>query len=285
MIPGPRIGAEPIVASPGRRGILALAPCLSMALHAVALATLVDWRFADATSPDAYPVTIVFVEAIPAEAPPGKAMAKAEPAAPPPPTAEELVAPISPPPEEPASPPDAMERPAPETTPEETVAEETVAEETVAEETVAEETVAEATGEVAPLAPRPPAKPEREAPASQMAALSPASTGAGVAPSPVTGEPVTIPASFGAAGLNNPTPDYPPAARRRGWEGRVVLHALVSAEGRPIRISVAESSGREILDREAVETVRRWRFIPGERLGRPVESTVRVPVNFRLTSD
>ncbi|HOT83696.1 MAG TPA: TonB family protein, partial [Candidatus Defluviicoccus seviourii] len=47
--------------------------------------------------------------------------------------------------------------------------------------------------------------------------------------------------SLGSAG--NPMPSYPPAARRRGIEGRVVLDVLVSAEGQALSVEIARSSG------------------------------------------
>lgn len=80
----------------------------------------------------------------------------------------------------------------------------------------------------------------------------------------------------------NPSPAYPGLARRRGYEGVVLLDVLVSAEGRVGELRVARSSGYSLLDRAAVEAVDGWRFEPGRRGGRPVAMRVRVPVRFRL---
>jgi periplasmic protein TonB len=80
----------------------------------------------------------------------------------------------------------------------------------------------------------------------------------------------------------NPAPDYPAVARRRGYEGTVLLDVLVDREGRAAEVKVAQSSGYALLDRSALTNVRRWRFEPARRLGRPVEMWVQVPVRFAL---
>ena len=81
---------------------------------------------------------------------------------------------------------------------------------------------------------------------------------------------------------DNPKPVYPYAARRRGQEGRVLLHVEVSAAGAAGAISVAKSSGYPRLDRAALKTVRRWRFIPAQRNGNAVPAQVTVPIRFSL---
>jgi len=81
----------------------------------------------------------------------------------------------------------------------------------------------------------------------------------------------------------NPRPPYPLAARRLGIEGRVLLEVVVRPDGRAARVSVRKSSGYPMLDTSAAGTVRtRWRFIPARRGGVPVESTVTVPIRFRI---
>lgn len=81
-------------------------------------------------------------------------------------------------------------------------------------------------------------------------------------------------------GPKNPAPVYPPAARRQGWEGEVMLAARVEPDGRVARVEVHRSCGHPALDRAALEAVRNWRFepaAPGER-----SQTVWIPVDFRL---
>src|SRR5690606_9948978 len=79
-------------------------------------------------------------------------------------------------------------------------------------------------------------------------------------PQPVE-RPVTQPLAY-AAYLRSPAPEYPAAALRRGYEGKVLLRVQVSAEGLAKTVEIAQSSGRDILDEAAVKTVRKWRFVP-----------------------
>ena len=90
------------------------------------------------------------------------------------------------------------------------------------------------------------------------------------------------PARPTAAGLRplagNPSPRYPPLARQRGIEGRVLLRLTVNASGGVDAVSVAQSSGDASLDQEAKQTVARWRFRPPG----PAQAVAHVPIAFRL---
>lgn len=87
---------------------------------------------------------------------------------------------------------------------------------------------------------------------------------------------------YRAAYLHNPLPHYPRAARLRGLEGRVLLGVEVSPLGECRHVEVIESSGHALLDRAALEAVRRWRFIPARRGGEPIAARLEVPIIFRL---
>lgn len=80
----------------------------------------------------------------------------------------------------------------------------------------------------------------------------------------------------------NPTPNYPRVAKRRGYEGTVVLEVLVTPEGRVGQIRVGQSSGHTILDRQALATVGKWVFTPALRGSEAVEMWVDVPIEFEL---
>jgi protein TonB len=81
----------------------------------------------------------------------------------------------------------------------------------------------------------------------------------------------------------NPRPPYPLAARRLHIEGRVLLEVVVRPDGRAASVRVAQSSGHDLLDASAADTVRtRWRFVPARRDGVAVESRVTVPIRFRI---
>jgi periplasmic protein TonB len=81
----------------------------------------------------------------------------------------------------------------------------------------------------------------------------------------------------------NPPPRYPESARRAKQEGRVMVRASVSAEGRVQSVRIQRSSGHAVLDRAALDAVRKWRFVPQQVNGQSQASEVDVPVNFFLT--
>jgi protein TonB len=82
--------------------------------------------------------------------------------------------------------------------------------------------------------------------------------------------------------LSNPAPPYPRLAREQGWEGLVLLKVLVRADGAVGDIRVERGSGHRVLDDAALQTVRRWRFLPARVGPLALSSWVRVPVRFRL---
>lgn len=84
----------------------------------------------------------------------------------------------------------------------------------------------------------------------------------------------------------NRRPEYPLAARRKGYEGSVALRFEVPPEpSAPAdRIEVVGSSGYEILDAAAEAAVRSWRFQPATQLGRPTRYTIVQRFRFALTN-
>lgn len=77
-------------------------------------------------------------------------------------------------------------------------------------------------------------------------------------------------------------PDYPKNARLRGEQGNVVLEFRVDATGAVESVSVVTSSGFPELDAAALRAVRQARLRPAESDGRPVASTARLTLSFRL---
>jgi len=64
----------------------------------------------------------------------------------------------------------------------------------------------------------------------------------------------------------------------------VTIRVLVGIDGIVQRAEIAESSGFDVLDDAAIETVRRrWRFVPAHSAGNAIESWVLVPIRFALT--
>jgi periplasmic protein TonB len=81
-----------------------------------------------------------------------------------------------------------------------------------------------------------------------------------------------------------PQPHYPDIARRQGKEGRVLLRVLVDEEGMSKVIEVNTSSGHDMLDQAATEALKKWRFVPARASGKPVETWVKVPIEFQLSN-
>jgi protein TonB len=54
------------------------------------------------------------------------------------------------------------------------------------------------------------------------------------------------------------------------------------AEGRAGEVKLQSSSGYEILDNAAIQTVKTWKFAPARRFGQPVTQWFLVPIKFSL---
>ena len=98
-------------------------------------------------------------------------------------------------------------------------------------------------------------------------------------PSPTPGR-ITFPRPLHE---KNPKPIYPPEARKKGYEGKVILRVQILPDGRVGDIEVKHSSGYEILDRSALAAVRQWSFVPAMEGERPVSFWAELPVRFKLS--
>ena len=83
--------------------------------------------------------------------------------------------------------------------------------------------------------------------------------------------------------INNPHPPYPLIARKKGFEGKLILEVLVNEDGSVKSTSIRESSGYQILDTVSKETVEKWTFIPAKKMGQAVKDNIQVPIKFVLT--
>jgi len=73
--------------------------------------------------------------------------------------------------------------------------------------------------------------------------------------------------------------NYPPIARRMGWEGRVLVSFVLEPNGDIRDLKVLKSCGYEVLDKEALDAIRRsYKDFPKP----PVSVVVKLPINFRL---
>jgi periplasmic protein TonB len=105
------------------------------------------------------------------------------------------------------------------------------------------------------------------------------------APSPLPAEPVVSrgePVVAKPHYRSNPKPDYPTQSLRQREEGVVLLDVEVEVDGRSGEIALKRSSGHPLLDKAAIQAVRRWTFEPARVDGRAMSSWVVVPVRFSL---
>jgi len=80
----------------------------------------------------------------------------------------------------------------------------------------------------------------------------------------------------------NQKPKYPPEARERGHQGEVFLLVKVLPDGKVGEIEVSKSSGYDLLDRSALDAVKRWKFIPAKKGEIPISCWVKIPIIFKL---
>ncbi|MBM4403084.1 MAG: energy transducer TonB [Candidatus Cloacimonetes bacterium] len=80
------------------------------------------------------------------------------------------------------------------------------------------------------------------------------------------------------------SPEYPAFARRANLQGTVVLEVEVYRDGSigDIRVRRSLQAGPGGLDESAIAAVRKVKFQPGKSSGRPVDTLVIVPVEFRI---
>lgn len=71
---------------------------------------------------------------------------------------------------------------------------------------------------------------------------------------------------------------YPFMARKMGWSGKVTVSFVITEDGSVRDVKIIESSGFDVLDRNALDTVRKVSPFPRP----PVKAEVIVPVVYRL---
>ena len=118
-------------------------------------------------------------------------------------------------------------------------------------------------------------------PAATVAPTSASAAAASARPAPAAAASLVLPSSD-ADYLNNPPPAYPRMSRRMGEQGTVLVRVFISTEGRAEKAEIRTSSGYARLDEAALETVQRWRFVPGKRAGQPEAMWFNVPIRFVL---
>ena len=71
---------------------------------------------------------------------------------------------------------------------------------------------------------------------------------------------------------------YPAMARRLGWQGRVLLSFIITLDGSIKEAKIMQGSGFEVLDKNAVDTVKDTAPFPKP----PAEARLVIPIIYRL---
>ncbi len=71
---------------------------------------------------------------------------------------------------------------------------------------------------------------------------------------------------------------YPRLARKMGWEGKVVISFIICEDGTVVNIKIVKSSGFALLDKNAVESIKKAVPFPSP----PIRAELVVPVSYRL---
>ncbi len=79
-------------------------------------------------------------------------------------------------------------------------------------------------------------------------------------------------------------PDYPFELKRAGIDGRVRAGFIVDSQGNVILPYVVSSTNRGF-ERAAIEAVKKWKFRPGMKNGRKVNTRVEQPIDFKMSAE
>ncbi|WP_245823889.1 energy transducer TonB [Photobacterium proteolyticum] len=75
---------------------------------------------------------------------------------------------------------------------------------------------------------------------------------------------------------------YPKIAKRRGIEGQVMIEVWIDKNGKQIKQTLVQSSGAQVLDKAAIEAIKRWQFSSHTVDGQAIAHRVQIPVRFKL---
>jgi protein TonB len=76
---------------------------------------------------------------------------------------------------------------------------------------------------------------------------------------------------------------YPDASKRAGEEGRCIVQMTVAADGRITNEAIQQSSGFPRLDEACLKGVHGQRMKPATEDGKPIDTTVSLPIVWKLT--
>lgn len=77
-------------------------------------------------------------------------------------------------------------------------------------------------------------------------------------------------------------PKYPRLARKRGVEGVALYEVWLDENGHQVKQVLVSSSGATILDKSALDAIKKWKFSPHTVGGQKMAHRVQIPVRFKL---
>ncbi len=127
--------------------------------------------------------------------------------------------------------------------------------------------------------PKPEEKPKEIASLPKPAAPEPKPT----EPAPAPKQPVFTEAEPAVPLASEPQPAIPDDLRDEALDKTCVAEVTVGPDGKPTDAKISQSSGSDELDRLALDAARQWKFKPATRDGAPVESIVRIHIEFQVS--
>jgi len=77
-------------------------------------------------------------------------------------------------------------------------------------------------------------------------------------------------------------PNYPDEAKKKQLEDQVVVRYVIGKNGRVIDVQIIDHAKEPMFDQATVDAIRKWRFRPMIKDGKPIEVVHELAVNFEL---
>ena len=97
-------------------------------------------------------------------------------------------------------------------------------------------------------------------------------------------DPVVVDARLNTRYAEQFQPAYPPGQLRLEREGEVSVRVLVGTDGLVKRIELIDSPHKDFWDATRKQALKKWRFSPATRDGKPFESWINLKVRFEINS-
>jgi protein TonB len=100
----------------------------------------------------------------------------------------------------------------------------------------------------------------------------------------ITPDPIIIEAKLNTRYSRQFQPGYPSGQLRLGEEGVVSVRVLVGANGRAKRLELISTPHRDFWNSTRRHALKKWRFKPATKGGKPYESWITLKVRFTINS-